>query len=316
MGDKKRIVIIGGGTIAHASCHLSIGATAYGKTARRLDEICQFRFNGDDVNADPGKADSIMEVWTYLTRMAGGPTMGLARKEMLRKHPDAKPTFGNIADFRPTHLETNDDVDKLVDEIIADDTTRIVFFNVAMCDWIPANPDAGKYAQRLKTKEHDKLTLELKPAPKIINKIRATRKDIFLVGWKTTTNATEDEQYLAALDLCKRASCNLVMANDTVTRMNMVVTPEEARYHVTDDRERALVGLVDMTFHRTHLNFTRSTVIAGDPVPWTDDRVPPSLRAVVNYCIQQHAYKPFNGVTAGHFACKLDDLEVTHVTQF
>ena len=87
----------------------------------------------------------------------------------------------------------------------------------------------------------------------------------------------------------------------------MIITPEEARYSMTTDREKVLKDLVDMTWHRSHLNFTRSTVVAGTPIRWDADIVPPSLRIVVNYCIQQHAYKPFNGATAGHFACKIDD---------
>ncbi len=62
-----------------------------------------------------------------------------------------------------------------------------------------------------------------------------------------------------------------------------------------------------MAFHRTHLTFTRSTVIAGNPVPWDSEEIPQSLRSVVNYCIASNAYKPFNGVTAGHFAYKLND---------
>jgi hypothetical protein len=104
----------------------------------------------------------------------------------------------------------------------------------------------------------------------------------------------------------EEASCNLVLANDTVTRLSMVVTPEEARYHVTTDRDEALRGLVEMAYLRSHLTFTRSTVVAGEPVPWDSPLVPDSLRKVVNYCIRRGAYKPFRGGTAGHFAVKLD----------
>jgi sorbitol-specific phosphotransferase system component IIA len=40
-------------------------------------------------------------------------------------------------------------------------------------------------------------------------------------------------------------------------------------------------------------------------VPWNDPIVPPTLRAVVDYCISKNAYKPFRGATVGHFAAKL-----------
>ena len=86
-----------------------------------------------------------------------------------------------------------------------------------------------------------------------------------------------------------------------------MITPEESKYHVTTNRLEALHGLVEMTKLRSHLMFTRSTVVAGDPIPWDSDLVYPSLRTVVNHCIKQSAYKPFNGVTVGHFACKLNE---------
>jgi ribulose-5-phosphate 4-epimerase/fuculose-1-phosphate aldolase len=62
-----------------------------------------------------------------------------------------------------------------------------------------------------------------------------------------------------------------------------------------------------MAYLRSHLTFTRSTVVAGEPVSWESELVPQNLRAVVDYCISRGAYKRFRGVTAGHFAVKIDD---------
>lgn len=158
------------------------------------------------------------------------------------------------------------------------------------------------------------MILKLKPSAKVLGKIRKSRKDITLIAFKTTCGATEDEQYIAGLALLKKNSCNLVLANDVKTRVNMIITPEEARYHVTNDRESALQNLVEMAGLRSHLTFTRSTVVDGVPVPWTSNLVPDNLREVVNYCVKNGAYKPFLeyvkdhfGVTVGHFACKLQD---------
>ena len=136
---------------------------------------------------------------------------------------------------------------------------------------------------------------------------RYPRKDIFLVGFKATANASAEEQYRQGLNMLKASSANLVLANDVVTKLNMIIVPEEATYHVTTDREEALKALVEMTYLRSHLTFTRSTVVAGDPVPWESDLVPSALRAIVDHCIMRGAYKKFRGVTAGHFAVKLDD---------
>lgn len=205
-------------------------------------------------------------------------------------------------------LETNEDIKNLIDRVVADLDVKIVFMNAALCDFSGTVGDdaGGKYSGRLKTSEGSKV-VHLTPTDKLIGEIRKTRKDIFLVGFKTTCGATLDEQYLAGLGLLKTNSCNLVVANDTKTRMNMIITPEEARYHVTNDRTTALYNLVQMVELRSHLTFTRSTVIAGNPIPWESDLIPKSLRTVVDYCVSKGAYKPFMGKTAGHFAVKLSD---------
>jgi hypothetical protein len=277
----KKIHVLGGGTFSYVRNHLALAAPAFGTTARMLYTMAQRRFPN-------------MEVDITLTKMA-------------------QPSNNDLV--------TNEDVDKLVDELKIDLDTKVIFFNVALCDyngqintgvehgkmqnyWI----SSGKYAKRLSTAEGIQ-TMELKPAEKLLKKIRQGRKDIFLVAFKTTCDASEQEQYLAGLDLLKRSSANLVLANDTSTRTNMIITPEEARYHVTKDREEALRQLVDMTFYRSQLSFTHSTVIDGTPIPWNSNLVFDSLRQVVNYCISRGAYKPFKGATVGHFACKLSDNE-------
>ena len=278
--DNKKIVIIGGGTISHVRNHLALCAPAFGSTARMLHRMAPIHLP---------KLEPVL----VLTKMAGG------------------------------NLETNDDVSNYIDNLLRDDTVKVIVMNAALCDFDGQIGDtpSGKHAPRLSTKnweyflstnetpteESRQIQIALTPAEKIISKIRQKRKDIFLVGFKTTCGATEDEQYIAGLDLCKKASCNLVLANDTQTRLNMIVTPEEARYHVTTHRQAALTRLLEIIALRSNLTFTRSTVVAGNPVPWESELVPESLRQVVNYCIAKNAYKPFNGSTAGHFAVKVND---------
>jgi len=89
----------------------------------------------------------------------------------------------------------------------------------------------------------------------------------------------------------------------------MIITPEEAAYHETTNRREALEKLVEMTYYRSHLTFTQSTVVAGEPVPWSSEEVPDSLRKVVDYCVAKNAYKPFLNATVGHFAYKVSDTE-------
>lgn len=284
----KNIHILGGGTFSHVRNHLALAAPAFGGTARQLYDMFE------DVLYDAGDS---RDLCIHLTKMAD----------------------------RESDLVTNEDVAKLVDVLIADPNTSVIVFNAALCDYdghVHQTPgekpptQSGPHADRLKTSEGGK-TLYLTPAEKIIGRIRKTRKDIFVVGFKTTTGATRDEQYLAALNLLKANSINLVLANDTVTRVNMIVTPEESRYFEIAEtkeepgmyREGVLKMLVEMTVSRSKLRFTRSVIVGGedDLVPWKDERVPDNLRAVVDYMVAKGAYKPFRGSTAGHFAVKIGD---------
>lgn len=207
-------------------------------------------------------------------------------------------------------LETNADVARLVDAIVRDPTSKILFLTAALVDFEGhVGESSGKTASRLRTVDGEH-TMKLVPAEKIVARVRRERKDLFLVACKTTAGASADEQYLAGLRLLKTASANLVLANDVHTRLSMVVTPEQARHHETTDRAAAVRGLVAMALSRSRDRFTRSTVVPGDPVPWSSTLVPPSLRAVVDHCIRRNAYKPFLGATVGHFAVRLDDRRI------
>lgn len=208
-------------------------------------------------------------------------------------------------------MVTNEDVERKLDEVIADPETRVIIFNVALCDFNGqiGEVESGKYAERLKSREGP-FEMKLTVADKLIGKIRKERKDIFVVGFKTTAGATSDEQYVTALNMLKANSINLVLANDTVTRNNMIVAPEETRYSETKDRTQVIRQLIQMVGSRATNTFTRSTVVPGDYVSWASPEVPENLRKVVDHCIARGAYKPFRGVTAGHFAVKLSPTSI------
>lgn len=267
----KQVHIIGGGTFSYVRNHLALAMPAFGTTAKRLADLCDVQFPNMNVNLT-------------LTKMANSNA----------------------------EIVTNEDVQIWVENLKKDYETKVIFFNVGLCDFDGSIlgedrdelTESGKYEERLKTSEGEQF-MQLSPANKILKSIREGRKDIFLVAFKTTCGATEKEQYLAGLDLLKKNSCNLVLANDVKTRKNMIITPEEAKYYVTNDRNEVLEKLVKMTWQRSQLTFTRSTVVDGELIPWNSHEVYPALRNVVDYCIEQGAYKVFNGATVGHFACKI-----------
>lgn len=267
MAGTKKVHIIGGGTVSHIATHFAVCSPAYGGTARKMAEL----FAVAQLNHW-----TALEPVLHLTKMAGG-------KE----------------------LETNQDVSDLIDNLVADPATKIVVLNAALCDF-ELDGEINKF-HRLETRNNLKLQLNFVPAKKIVGNIRKKRKDIFAVAFKATSGLTSDQQYIAGLNLLKESSVNLVLANDVKTKLNMVITPEEARYHETTDRDAALHGLVEMALLRSQLTFTRSTVVDGQPVPWDSFEIPNTLRQVVDYCIERGAYKPFQGATVGHFACKKND---------
>lgn len=266
----RRIVVVGGGTISHVRSHFALCAPAYGTTARQIAALIGER------------KDVHMNVDLVLTRMA---------------------------DPENSTIETTEELASKMDYVVADKRTKIIFFNPAICDFngIVDNVASGKGAERLRTRDAFSRSMIITPAAKIISNLRKTRKDIFVVGFKATAGATEQQQYIQGLNMLKESSVNLVLANDTVTRKNMIIVPEEAAYKVTTSRIEALKELIDIALLRSHLTFTRSTVVDGKPVPWGSTEVPKTLREVVNHCIEKGAYKKFRGVTAGHFAVKLND---------
>lgn len=271
--DNKQVQIFGGGTFSHVRTHLALAVPAFGTVARQLAMLC-------------AEHNQTMDVVLHLTRMAD---------------PQSK-------------IVTTEDLAQVVDAVVADPRTKIVFFAAGVTDFsgqVEATP-SGKYAARLDSHALASgigggYSMWLTPTAKIITRIRRERKDIFLVGFKSTAGVDEATQFRSGLNLLKRASCNLVLANDVVTHTNMIIVPEEAPYHVTRDRQEALRNLVEMAYLRSHLTFTRSTVVNGTPVAWESPLVPATLRTVVDHCIAAGAYKRFLGVTAGHFAVKLDD---------
>lgn len=373
--NLKKIVILGGGTSTYISNHFAVSAPAYGQTAKAL------------YNKFIAHPENKMQTGMYLTKMA---------------------------DPSQTTLDTPEDVADLVDNLITDPDTRVIIFNVAMVDYKPVELDEwrsedgslsetrtkfGKYEERLSTRGTPLISIQMKPYEKIIQKIRKERKDILLVGFKTTCGATKEEQFRKGLSLCKEASANIVFVNDVdkdrISKLkealalprnslrlyellhgepyrgdtghdymtnpesyrkrqdkriiernnkainelqnNGLVTPEESSYWY-NTRDDALNALVQMVLDRSHLHFTRSTVVDSETVPWNiqlreyislqnegipseplpvgkfiespNPLIPSTFRTVFDWVRSQGAYKQGpTGVTVGHFGIKLGPNE-------
>jgi len=274
--QKKKIHVVGGGTIYPVREHLALSARAYGSAAR------------------------------YMFALAN-------RQEYWGEAADTQLHLTKMADPE-SDIETYGQLRNLAHDIVDDSASRVIFWSPAVVDFSGkvGLVGSGLHADRLDSSQRQ--VMDMESTRKILPMFRKEevhghmppRKDLFVAGFKTTTDKTPEEQYSAGLKLLKRNSLNLVLANDTVTRNNMVITPEEAPYHETTDRQTALEGLVDMAYLRHEMTYTPTNVQPGEFVSWESSAVPETLRDVVNHCVNRGAYKPFLGVTTGHFSVKTD----------
>jgi hypothetical protein len=261
----KRIVIIGGGTFNHIRNHMSLAAPAFGTTAKKLYSMI---WKSKEISKiDP----YIMQL--VLTKMAS----------------------------HTSSIATNKDLSDYIDKIIKNPEVNCIIMSAAVCDYEPINiSDIGSHGKRLETSSGN-ITLELTPSDKIIAKIRKARPDIFLIGFKTTTGESEEDQFLKGLKMMKATKCNLVLANDTITRKNMVITPEETMYGITTSRTKALKTLVEILTLRLGATYTHTTFNENLSLPISE--CSSTFQTVVKYLIDNKGFieNNGNGFTPGHF---------------
>lgn len=148
-------------------------------------------------------------------------------------------------------LETNRDVKVLIEEALTKKNLGCIIMNVALCDYegVIGNVASGKYAQRLQSRLGSQI-MDLIPSNKVIASIKKQRPDIFLVGFKTTTNFSPREQQAAAYRMLSESKGDLVLANDTVTRHNLLINSKNECLISSNDRIDVLKRLVIEINHK------------------------------------------------------------------
>lgn len=207
-------------------------------------------------------------------------------------------------------LVTNEDVSEFIDNLLQDETVKTIILNVAFCDFKskPLNGvENGFHSERLLTSEGD-FALTLTPTEKIIGNIRKKRPDIFLVGFKTTTNKSPEDQFLIGLKMMKSTKCNLVLCNDTVTRNNLIITPEESIYGQGTDRQKSLNELAQIIKMRSNLTYHRTDFRFGPSYDITHHTTD-SFQKIISFLIDNGGFieNNGNGFTPGHFCFRLDE---------
>lgn len=220
----KNIYIITGGTMVHVTPHFSICAPAYGKVGGEL--YCNLHSNSmsDKYN-----------IYLIKTKMAG------INSDDTIEHLK----YLNVKSI----IETNDDLERLVEILSQKSETKSIIMAAAICDFQPEEligyedetplkiTSFGKDKKRLH-KAHS-LELKLEPSKKIVDIIKKNNPKIFLVTFKTTASSTKEILIKKALFNLKRSSSNLVFANDIQHKINLIVT-EENEVLSAENRESAL----------------------------------------------------------------------------
>lgn len=172
------------------------------------------------------------------------PAFGTTARWLHQQLPHSQLVLTRMADAFST-LETNEEVAACIDVFLQSPDLKCIVMNVAMCDYDGQIEDipSGKHAMRMKTKMGEQM-MKLTPSQKVIKNIKKQRPDIFLIGFKTTTHHNPQEQINAAIAMGEGSDCDLIFANDTVTRYNLLVDKNGNCLSESQDRELVLKNLV------------------------------------------------------------------------
>ena len=211
-----RFYVVAGGTMVHVRPHFALCAPAFGRVGAQIAERLASR-------------DAVL----LRTSMASGG-----------ESCDEERTIFAAAGI--DRLETNDDLGRLLDHLVADSRTRCIVLAAAVCDWVPVElthaeattREFGKDAPRLRTAE-GATHLQLAPSDKLIGRVRRERDDVFLVAFKATAGLEPDQTCARGLGLLEGSGANLVLANDVQRGTNIVVTAVEEP-HYAKSRGEAL----------------------------------------------------------------------------
>ncbi|AXQ69637.1 hypothetical protein HOU03_gp055 [Caulobacter phage CcrSC] len=262
-----KIHILGGGTFAPVRNHLSLAAQAFGGAAKKLH------------------VDFSIEMEWHMRRNKATYEAYYAhpleeRHYSLYSRQRVKLHLTKMADPY-SKLVYNSDVKALLDKLLADPETKMIVMSAALCDYEGSilketsgdshddwgggylSTKSGPHETRLKTEDGWQM-MRLTPADKLIGSIRKTRPDVFVVGFKTTTGASPEEQLAAGFKSLQGAGTQLVLANDTVTRNNMVIGVNDYAKptYESGDRDGALRVLAEVAFNRCAI-FQAPPVDAG-----------------------------------------------------
>jgi len=178
----KKIIVTAGGTSEAIDAVRTINNRASGKMGAAIAEECYKR--GADV--------------LLLKSVTAQYTLGMTRS-VSRRTPDG----GGI---KIELFETVKDLEKLIEKHIK--SSDAIFHTAAVSDFIPEK----KLDMKLESKKP--FSLNLKPAPKIINQIKKWNPKIKLIGFKAVYKLSEKELVACGIEKLKESKSDYIIVND------------------------------------------------------------------------------------------------------
>jgi len=209
--------------MVHITPHFSITAPAYGKVGTELHRLLGTNISNEKYN-----------VYLIKTKMAG------VNSDEVIEHLKSLNLKNTI--------ETNDELKSFVEVISQENNTKVIIMAAAICDFEPKELNAyegetpitvrdfGKDKKRLH-RAHS-LELKLKPSAKIVDIIKKSNPNIFLVTFKTTAGEIEEKLIEKSRYNLNRSQSDLVFGNDIQNKINLIVTEDEV--FRAESREEAL----------------------------------------------------------------------------
>lgn len=152
----------------------------------------------------------------------GETARGLAQKiSKIGLNMECVLTLTKMADYN-SKIVTNGDLENYVANLISDPSVKIIVMNAAVCDFSCENPTDEK---RLSSSKNYDVVLKGIQG-KILTNIKENRRDIVVVGFKTTSGASEMVQLEKSAHSIESNGVDIVLANDLETRNNFILTKE------------------------------------------------------------------------------------------
>ncbi len=146
--------------------------------------------------------------------------------------------------YSETRYRNYDDYASLLERDIAEQKPDVIVLAAAVSDYITDS-------SQTKVRSGKDLTIQLKPAEKIISKVRAWAPEAILIGFKLLVDVSSEDLIEAALASIETNDCDLVVANDLMSlkrgNHELYIVSKESSYaygkvqHVTKEQATSVV---------------------------------------------------------------------------